>query len=66
MKWTEGEEELKCYSDGAHVCANYLDETETYMIDWLRNHLYWMLGTWFPGIFYRSCYIMEVWLPRFW
>ncbi len=39
MKWAEGEKELKYYPDGMHVCANYLDETDAYMIDWLRKHL---------------------------
>ncbi|MFN2234990.1 MAG: alpha/beta hydrolase family protein [Anaerolineales bacterium] len=39
MKWAEGETELKYYPEGTHVCANYLDETDAYMIDWLRKHL---------------------------
>jgi len=39
MKWAKGEKELKYYPDGTHVCANYLDETDAYMIDWLRKHL---------------------------
>jgi len=38
MKWAEGEMELKYYPEGTHVCANYLDETDAYMIDWLRKH----------------------------
>lgn len=28
-----GEKELKFYPDGTHVCANYLDETDVYMVD---------------------------------
>jgi dienelactone hydrolase len=39
VKWAEGETELKYYPEGTHVCANYLDETDAYMIDWLRKHL---------------------------
>jgi len=39
MNWAVGERELKFYPDGTHVCANYLDETDAYMIDWLRKHL---------------------------
>ncbi|MFW9997427.1 MAG: alpha/beta hydrolase family protein [Candidatus Odinarchaeota archaeon] len=39
MEWAAGEKELKYYPDGTHVCANYLDETDAYMIDWLKNHL---------------------------
>jgi alpha-beta hydrolase superfamily lysophospholipase len=39
MKWAKGEKELKYYPEGTHVCANYLDETDAYMIDWLRKHL---------------------------
>ena len=37
--WAKGETELKYYPDGTHVCANYLDETDAYMIDWLKKHL---------------------------
>lgn len=39
MEWAVGEKELKFYPDGQHVCANYLDETDTYMIDWLTKQL---------------------------
>lgn len=39
MKWAKGEKGLKYYQDGTHVCANYLDEADAYMIDWLRKHL---------------------------
>lgn len=39
IEWAVGEKELKFYPDGYHVCANYLDETDSYMIDWLRGHL---------------------------
>lgn len=39
MEWAIGEKELKFYPDGVHVCANYLDETDAYMIDWLNRHL---------------------------
>jgi alpha-beta hydrolase superfamily lysophospholipase len=39
MEWAVGEKELKYYPDGTHVCANYLDETDAYMIDWLGKHL---------------------------
>jgi alpha-beta hydrolase superfamily lysophospholipase len=39
MDWAVGEKELKFYPDGDHVCANHLDETDVYMIDWLNKHL---------------------------
>ncbi len=39
FEWATGEKELKYYPDGVHVCANYLDETDAYMIDWLRGQL---------------------------
>ncbi len=39
MEWAVGEKELKYYPEGMHVCANFLDETDTYMIDWLSKHL---------------------------
>jgi hypothetical protein len=39
MDWAVGEKELKFFPDGDHVCANHLDETDVYMIDWLRKHL---------------------------
>jgi dienelactone hydrolase len=39
MEWAVGEKELKYYPEGVHVCANYLDETDAYMIDWLNKHL---------------------------
>jgi len=39
MDWAIGEKELKFYPDGVHVCANYLDETDAYMIDWLHKKL---------------------------
>lgn len=39
MEWATGEKTLKFYPDGEHVCANYLDETDAYMIDWLNRHL---------------------------
>lgn len=39
MKCAEGEKELRDYPEGMHVCANYLDETDAYMIDLLRKHL---------------------------
>ena len=39
MDWASGEEELRFYPDGEHVCANYKDETIPYIIDWLNKHL---------------------------
>lgn len=39
MAWAVGEKELKYYPEGVHVCANYLDETDAYMMDWLGKHL---------------------------
>lgn len=39
MRWAVGEKELKYYPEGEHICANYLDETDAYMIDWLNKHL---------------------------
>jgi dienelactone hydrolase len=39
MEWAIGDIELKFYPDGQHVCANYLDETDAYMIDWLKRNL---------------------------
>jgi len=39
MKWAKGEKELKYYLIGMHVCASYLDETDAYMLDWMRKHL---------------------------
>ncbi len=39
MEWAVGEKELKYYPEGEHVCANYLDETDAYTIDWLKKHL---------------------------
>ncbi len=39
MTWAVGEKELKFYPEGVHVCANHLDETDAYMIDWLNKQL---------------------------
>jgi alpha-beta hydrolase superfamily lysophospholipase len=39
MAWAVGKKELKYYPEGVHVCANYLDETDAYMIDWLKIQL---------------------------
>jgi alpha-beta hydrolase superfamily lysophospholipase len=39
IKWAVGDKELRYYPAGTHVCANYLDETDAYMVDWLSKHL---------------------------
>lgn len=39
MDWAVGEKDLQYYPEGVHVCANYLDETDVYMIDWLKKTL---------------------------
>ncbi|MBW1783501.1 MAG: alpha/beta hydrolase [Deltaproteobacteria bacterium] len=39
MAWAVGEKEVKFYSDGEHVCANYLDEVIPHTIDWFTKVL---------------------------
>lgn len=39
MAWASGDEELRFYERGEHVCANRLDEVLPYNVDWFPRHL---------------------------
>ena len=39
LAWATGEKDFRFYPDGEHVCANYLDETLPYMVDWTTRQL---------------------------